>query len=363
MRPILAIAVLLLGVSSAAPEPEFWSLLPGSFQLEPGASAASLVEIESSIGRGDREALANPPAPPAGEAASDAPPPAATDIQAPAAAAPTTSAPPSADPNPVSAPQPGPDKADSPPQLSVDDLCNALLTSAQDNGLPVAFFANLIWQESRLQNDSVSSKGAVGIAQFMPQTAAQSGLLDPFDPRQAIPASARLLRELRDQFGNLGFAAAAYNAGPRRVSEWLARHITLPRETRGYVAVITGRSVEQWKKAPPSDAALPFARHLPCLDLPAYAELKQTQAQEAQLAQEQQARQAQAAKPQAQELQQAEKAKPKARLGRERLAEHRHPRAPLQREKVATALREHAVARHEAKERVHHAAHERHRSV
>ena len=105
--------------------------------------------------------------------------------------------------------------------LALDDLCNAVFSSALDNDLPVPFFANLIWQESRLRDDAVSKKGALGIAQFMPQTAAETGLDDPFDPLQAIPASARFLRELRLEFGNLGFVAAAYNAGAHRVAEWL----------------------------------------------------------------------------------------------------------------------------------------------
>ena len=56
----------------------------------------------------------------------------------------------------------------------------------------------------------------------MPGTANERGLLDPFNPVQALPKSAEFLSELRDQFGNLGLAAAAYNAGPRRVQEWLA---------------------------------------------------------------------------------------------------------------------------------------------
>jgi len=73
------------------------------------------------------------------------------------------------------------------PRYSLDDLCNALFVSAEDNGLPVPFFANLIWQESRLQLDSVSRAGALGIAQFMPDVAAEVGLGDPFDPHQAIP--------------------------------------------------------------------------------------------------------------------------------------------------------------------------------
>jgi soluble lytic murein transglycosylase-like protein len=67
----------------------------------------------------------------------------------------------------------------------------------------------------------------------MPTTAAERGLLDPFDPVQALPKAAQFLRELKDQFGNLGLAAAAYNAGPARVRGWLAgaRSLSLPKTT------------------------------------------------------------------------------------------------------------------------------------
>jgi hypothetical protein len=165
---------------------------------------------------------------------------------------------------------------------SLDELCNALMVSAEDNALPVPFFANLIWQESRLQHDAVSRVGAVGIAQFMPEVAAEVGLGDPFDPRQAIPASARLLHTLRQHFGNLGLVAAAYNAGARRVSEWLDRRRALPRETRTYVMRVTGRSVEAWRQTPLDDIKLTFAKPLPCRQLPAYADLEQARQQEAQ---------------------------------------------------------------------------------
>jgi soluble lytic murein transglycosylase-like protein len=67
----------------------------------------------------------------------------------------------------------------------------------------------VIWQESRFNARAVSPKGAAGIAQFMPQTASWHGLADPFDPTEALRHSARYLRELRDQFGNLGLAAAS----------------------------------------------------------------------------------------------------------------------------------------------------------
>src|SRR5262249_1990401 len=88
--------------------------------------------------------------------------------------------------------------------------------------------------------------GALGIAQFMPATARLRGLADPFDPDQAIPKSAELLRDLIQRFGNAGLAAAAYNAGPHRVDAWLAGPRTLPRQTQAYVRIVTGRTAEEW---------------------------------------------------------------------------------------------------------------------
>jgi hypothetical protein len=94
---------------------------------------------------------------------------------------------------------------------------------------------------------AVSRAGAQGVAQFMPATARWRGLADPFDPLEAIAQSAKLLRDLRREFGNLGLAAAAYNAGPGRVRDWLAGRGGLPRETSAYVRLVTGQSAEQWR--------------------------------------------------------------------------------------------------------------------
>jgi hypothetical protein len=80
----------------------------------------------------------------------------------------------------------------------------------------------------------------------MPKTADQRGLANPFDPEEAIPKSADLLANLKQRFGNLGLAAAAYNAGPARVANWLAGHGNLPAETRDYVLTITRLPVEDW---------------------------------------------------------------------------------------------------------------------
>jgi hypothetical protein len=133
-------------------------------------------------------------------------------------------------------------------------ICLLLESAARANGLPLEFFARVIWQESRFRADAVgpvtrSGKRAQGIAQFMPGTAAERNLLNPFDPIQALPKSAEFLRELRERFGNLGLAAAAYNAGPQRVRGWMAGSRTLPAETRNYVFAITGITVDEWAQS------------------------------------------------------------------------------------------------------------------
>jgi hypothetical protein len=133
-------------------------------------------------------------------------------------------------------------------------ICLMVESAAKAQDLPLEFFARVIWQESRFQSDAVgpvtrSGQRAQGIAQFMPGTADERRLLDPFDPVQALPKSAEFLGELRGQFGNLGLAAAAYNAGPRRIREWLDGTGYMPQQTRSYVFAITGSSVDDWAAA------------------------------------------------------------------------------------------------------------------
>lgn len=133
--------------------------------------------------------------------------------------------------------------------MSHGEICGVVEEVAAEYDLPAPLFTRLIWQESRFRNETVSRAGALGIAQFMPGTAEERGLDDPFDPLQALPASADFLRELSEEFGNFGLAAAAYNGGPNRVKRWLAGRARLPKETRDYVLRITGRNAEYWRKA------------------------------------------------------------------------------------------------------------------
>jgi soluble lytic murein transglycosylase-like protein len=134
------------------------------------------------------------------------------------------------------------------------DLCAVMDRFAAIHNLPPAFFARLIWRESLFRPEAVSPKGAEGIAQFMPGTARLRALENSFDVVQALKASSGYLDELRLRFGNLGLAAAAYNAGESGLSRFLSSG-RLPIETRDYVFAITGQTVETWRDSPPEIAA------------------------------------------------------------------------------------------------------------
>jgi len=138
------------------------------------------------------------------------------------------------------------------------DVCRAISAYAGHWGLPEAFFARLIWQESRFDPTAISPAGAEGIAQFMPGTARLRALANPFDPAEALARSAEYLRFLERKFGNLGLAAAAYNSGEGRTARYVADQGGLPLETREFVSIITGQTVDYWldERAEPVDYRL-----------------------------------------------------------------------------------------------------------
>jgi soluble lytic murein transglycosylase-like protein len=204
-----------------------------------GSAAGQEAATANPSGRGPATAAAEPPAEPPAEAAAGA-----TQAPSPTTPSPTT-------PPPVAA---GASSAG-----VQDSLCLMIEAAATSQGVPIGFFTRLIGQESSFRPDAVgpvtrSGAQAQGIAQFMPSTAAERGLLDPFDPVQALPRSAEYLRDLKQQFGNWGLAAAAYNAGPRRVADWLADKGGLPFETQRYVLSITSRPAEDWRVRDASSA-------------------------------------------------------------------------------------------------------------
>jgi uncharacterized membrane protein YeaQ/YmgE (transglycosylase-associated protein family) len=150
---------------------------------------------------------------------------------------------------------------------SREEICDALAEAARSNDLPAHFLIRLLYQESSFRPYVISSAGALGIAQFTQETATDRGLDNPFDPLQAIPASGRLLRDLFQKFGNLGLAAAAYNAGPKRIQDWLANKGQLPQETQDYVKIITSRPAETWTSAQAGSPAVKIPQFAPCQEL------------------------------------------------------------------------------------------------
>lgn len=117
-------------------------------------------------------------------------------------------------------------------------------------GVPWQLLAAQLQQESDFNPDAVSSAGAQGIAQFMPETAAAYNLVNPFDPTESIDAQAHLMSDLYNQFGSWSAALAAYNWGPGNLQNALnttGNNLTLalnssPAETQNYVSKITSNA-------------------------------------------------------------------------------------------------------------------------
>lgn len=109
--------------------------------------------------------------------------------------------------------------------------------AARRYGIPEDLFLRLVQQESGWNPQARSHKGATGLAQLMPGTAAKLGV-NPHDPVQNLNGGARYLRMMYNQFGNWHLALAAYNAGPGAVQKY--KGIPPYRETRNYVRIIAG---------------------------------------------------------------------------------------------------------------------------
>jgi hypothetical protein len=110
--------------------------------------------------------------------------------------------------------------------------------AAQRWNVSASLLAAQLWQESGFNPFARSPAGALGIAQFMPDTARAYGLADPFNADSAIHAQAHLMRDLLRQFGSVPLALAAYNAGPKAVKA--CGCIPPYPETQAYVAAILG---------------------------------------------------------------------------------------------------------------------------
>ncbi len=127
-------------------------------------------------------------------------------------------------------------EADCPP-VPDDEVEGLISSAAQKQSLDPALIRAVMRQESGFRPCAVSVKGAQGLMQLMPATAAQFRVEDPFDPRQNVDAGAALLKQLLDRYkGDLRLALVAYNAGANRADDPDSQ--SYPVETQRYVASI-----------------------------------------------------------------------------------------------------------------------------
>ncbi|MEZ5586258.1 MAG: PLxRFG domain-containing protein [Sedimenticolaceae bacterium] len=130
-----------------------------------------------------------------------------------------------------------------------DDLRALARQIAEEEGIDPELFERQVQQESAFNPQAVSHAGAQGLAQLMPGTAEELGVIDPFDPEQNLRGGARYMRQQLDRFNNdPRLALAAYNAGPGRVQRSGLDMKRLPSETQDYVR----RIYDNWAAAPDS---------------------------------------------------------------------------------------------------------------
>ncbi len=137
-------------------------------------------------------------------------------------------------------------------------VINRIERAAKSEGVDVHLLRAVAWTESRGRQNAVSPKGALGVMQLMPATAAELGV-DPLDPDGNVSGGARYLARQLTRFQSVPLALAAYNAGPGAVLRW--RGIPPYAETQAYVASILSRWQGVRVVVPPKKtAAGPIAR-------------------------------------------------------------------------------------------------------
>jgi len=119
------------------------------------------------------------------------------------------------------------------------DLPGLIAGAAARHRIDPDFLASVVGAESGFNSGAVSVKGARGLMQLMPDTAAELGVADVLDPAANLDGGARYLRQLLDRYhGDAVKALAAYNAGPERVDQYGG--VPPYPETRAYVVRVIG---------------------------------------------------------------------------------------------------------------------------
>jgi soluble lytic murein transglycosylase-like protein len=133
-----------------------------------------------------------------------------------------------------------------------DDINALVETAAASTSVSAELIRSVMRQESAFRPCAVSAKGAMGLMQLIPGTAAELGVKDAFDPEQNVLGGAKLLKQLMNRYsGDLSLTLSAYNAGTRPVDA--AAGVPMIPETIDYVSRILARLSAGIQSVPESD--------------------------------------------------------------------------------------------------------------
>lgn len=124
------------------------------------------------------------------------------------------------------------------------ELNDAVSSASQTYGVDPDLIQKVIETESNLNPNATSTAGAQGLMQLMPETAAELGVSDPFNPSENVHGGTKYLSQLLSKYdGNVTLALMGYNWGMGRVDEWLANGGNVPKETKLYIKKILNEDI------------------------------------------------------------------------------------------------------------------------
>lgn len=131
------------------------------------------------------------------------------------------------------------------------DLCQMLEQTARHHFLDPGFLARLIWQDSRFELGRISAAKLVAEPQLNSDKPGLGDVSEHLNPAQIVERTGRYIAYLKQEDGNIGLAAMAYDAGERGAFGFMAGNVALRQRSVEFVKLVTGISAERWRNDPP----------------------------------------------------------------------------------------------------------------